>query len=417
MKAIIMQVHEALETNIALVYKSVFIGETAYILKNMDVEVQICDGTIQGYSINELIKVFCTSPELVIFVTEVQQSRLAKRVAEVCKLCCPSSKIMVIGRATSFIPQYFMRKPFDAVHINGDREAAITKYIKYLRGEIDKQQIANLCLIEEDECYVSDKIEWLAPEYWAVPDLSSLPIEAYRELNQKQHPNRKLILGITAAKGCSYGCQYCGASIEEGNVVRYGIVNRIIEWANNISNEYMIQLWSPNIMSSTNWLRNFRNTYEEKNCTFLWRGVARITSIDEEKIHEICRCNCREIAVGVEMLKKSTHYALKGSEQQLLNAIELTKKYSINLKCLLMLGYPGYYIEDVLYTIKFLKQYNLDYRITGYTPLQELKTMPINKLEKIMLENYDRRSYYHKACNIDSKLFYEIISSNGENLL
>lgn len=93
MKAIIMQVHEALETNIALVYKSVFIGETAYILKNMDVEVQICDGTIQGCSINELIKVFCTSPELVIFVTEVQQSRLAKRVAEVCKLCCPSSKI------------------------------------------------------------------------------------------------------------------------------------------------------------------------------------------------------------------------------------------------------------------------------------------------------------------------------------
>lgn len=417
MKAIIVQLNDTLETNIALVYKSVFIGETATILKNMGVEVQVCDGTIQGYDINELIKIFCLYPELVIFVADVQQSRITKRIAEFCKLCSPKSKIMVIGRSTSFIPQYFEREPFDAVHIKGDREAAVINYVKYIRGEIKKQQIANLYLIEAGESYTSNKIEWLEPQLWSTPDLSCLPIEAYQKLNQKQHPDRKLILGITATKGCKYRCKYCGASLEEGDLIRYGEINRIIEWANNISFECIVQLWSPDIMSSKNWLGEFVNTYEKNSCIFPWRGVARISSIDEEKIRTIYQHNCKEIAVGIEMIKEKTHNALKGSDKQLLKVIELTKKYDINLKGLLMLGYPGYNLKDVIYTIKFLKKNNLDYRITGYTPLQELVNMPVDKLDEVMLENYDRRSYYYRNCGIDSKLFYEILSSNGENLV
>jgi hypothetical protein len=416
MKALIMQVNEALETNIALVYKSVFLGETATILKKMGLKVEVCDATIEECSLNELIKIFCTCPELVILVTEVQQSRITKRVAEFCKLCSSKSKIMVIGRATSFIPQYFMRKPFDAVHIKGDREAAIISYVKYLRGEIEKKEISNLCLLENKEKYLSTQTEWLDSQFWSTPDLSCMPIDSYQKLNQKQHPDRKLILGITAMKGCNYGCKYCGASLEEGNVVRYGKVNQIIEWGNSISFKCIVQLWSPNIMSSIDWLREFTSTYEENDSVFPWRGVARISSIDEEKVKTIYQHNCKEIAVGVEMIKEKTHNSLKGSEQQLLRAMELFKKYNINLKCLLMLGYPGYGIDDVIYTIKFLKKNDLNYRITGYTPLQDLINMPVDKLDKIMIENYDRRLYYND-CGIDSKLFYEILSSNGAVLL
>ena len=118
MNAIIMQANESLENNVALMYKSVFIGETNTILKTLGYETKICDATIENYNLNEIGKLFCTCPELVLFVSDVQQSRLTKRMAELCKLCCPTCKIMVIGRATSFIPQYFMRSPFDAIHID-----------------------------------------------------------------------------------------------------------------------------------------------------------------------------------------------------------------------------------------------------------------------------------------------------------
>ena len=416
MKAVIMQVNEALETNIALVYKSVFLGETASVLKGMGVEVEVCDVTIERYNLNEIIKIFCAHPELVILVTDVQQSRITRRVAEFCKLCFMKSKIMVIGRATFFIPQYFMREPFDAVHINGDREAAIISYVKYLRGEIGKKEISNLFLLENTEKYISPKIEWLDSQFWSTPDLSYLPIDSYQKLNQKQHPDRKLVLGVTSMKGCNYSCKYCGASLEEGNIIRYGKVNRIVEWGHSITFDVIVQLWSPNIMSSTEWLKKFIDAYEAKGCSFPWRGVARMASIDEEKVKTIYQHNCKEIAVGVEMIKEKTHNSLKGSEQQLLQAMELLRNHNINFKCLLMLGYPGYDIEDVIYTIKFMKKYGLNYRITGYTPLQNLVSMSTEELDRVMIENYDRRLYYNN-CNIESELFYKILSSNGEVLV
>lgn len=416
MKVVIMQINETLETNIALVYKSIFIGETASILKELGVEVEVYDATLEGYTLNEIIKIFCNHPEVVIFVTDVQQARITKRVAEFCKLCSRSCKIMVIGRATSFIPQYFTREPFDAVHIQGDREVAVISYIKYLRGEIKKNQISNLILLENREKYISPKVEWLDPQLWSVPDVSLLPINSYQRLNEKQHPERKLVLGVTAMKGCTYGCKYCGASLEEGNVIRYGNVNRIVEWGKSIIFDATVQLWSPDVMSSTDWLKNFICAYEKKGCTFSWRGVARMASINEEKVKTIYQHNCEEIAIGVEMIKEKTRNSLKGSEQNLLQVIKLLGDNNIKLKCLLMLGYPGYDIEDVIYTIRFLKKYNVNYRITGYTPLQNLTCMPTEQLDRVMIENYDRRLYYNK-CNIESELYYKILSSNGEILI
>ena len=116
------------------------------------------------------------------------------------------------------------------------------------------------------------------------------------------------------------------------------------------------------------------------------------------------------------MIKQSTHLSLKGNEIKIYEAIELFSKYKINLKCLLMLGYPGYDINDVIYTINLLNKNDIKYRITGYTPLQNLKTMTAYELDNMMLENYDRRFYYNN-CQIDSNLYYKILSTNGECLL
>lgn len=418
MKAIILQVNEALETNIALVYKSVFLGETAAILTGMGLEVSVYDATIEGYCLNDLVKAFCEEPQLVIFVADVQQSRITKRVAEYCKLCSPKSKILVIGRATSFIPQFFLRYPFDAVHVRGDREAAIISYVEYLNGVISLGDISNIAVLENNTIVNTKRTVWLEPKFWKTPDLSKLNIEAYERLNQKQHPNRSLILGVTATKGCSYGCRYCGASLEEGKQVRYGIAKSIIEWGNSINLDCTVQLWSPNILESIEWLQGFVETYEKDESTFSWRGVARLASINEEKIAVINQHNCKEIAIGLEMIKRKTNNSLKGTGKQFTDAVDLFRKYSINLKCLLMLGYPGYEIDDIVHTIKLLNENGLKYRITGYTPLHDLMRLSVEELDQLMIENYDRRLfYYNNQSNIDSKLFYEMLSTNGEVLL
>lgn len=416
MQALILQINDTLENNIALMYKSVFIGETASILKKLGLSVCVCDPMAEQKNLLDLINLFCMKPELVIFVADVNQARVTKRVAEYCKACSKKTKIMVIGRATTFIPQYFMRKPFDAVHISGDREAAIISFVQYLKGNIKKQDIINLCINENGAFSISKNVEWLEPKLWQVPDLSCLPIEAYKRLNNIQHPDRKLVLGITSMKGCNYGCKYCGASLEEGKKVRYGDVETIINWANTIDFDCLIQLWSPDVLNSLSWLEKFVNMYKEKRSNFSWRGVARLASVDEAKIKLIKEVNCDEISIGIEMIKKDSCRSLKGDLSQLFDAIELFGKYDIKLKCLLMLGYPGFNLDDVRYTIDYMHKYNLSYRITGYTPLHNLLDIEDEKLDKIMIENYDRRLFYNET-EIDSELFYKIISSNGETLI
>ena len=416
MNAVVIQANEVLETNIALVYKSVFLGETVALLKYLGFNVRVCDTTIDNYSMDELMRIVMHDSDLIILVVDVQQSKVAKRIAEFCKLCSPTSKILVIGRATSFIPQYFERFPFDAIHISGDREAAIVNYAKVLKKELSIEEAANLSIILNGIPIRSKRVEWLLPESWHTPDLSGLPIEKYVILNKKQHPNRDLILGITAMKGCPYNCPYCGASVEEGTKIRYGIPERIVNWGNSISKDFTVQLWSPDMLSSKSWLKQFVQHYESSGSSFKWRGVARITSIDEEKIKTIYNYNCKEIAVGVEMIKKGTNRALKSNVAQLKEAIDVCKRYGINLKCLLMLGYPGYSLEDVRYTINFLKSNELNYRITGYTPLQLLSKKTTSELDSTPLELFDRRTYYIPQ-EIESGQFYKILFSNGECLL
>lgn len=159
MQALILQINDTLENNIALMYKSVFIGETASILKKLGLSVCVCDPMAEQKNLLDLINLFCMKPELVIFVADVNQARVTKRVAEYCKACSKKTKIMVIGRATTFIPQYFMRKPFDAVHISGDREAAIISFVQYLKGNIKKQDIINLCINENGAFSISKNVE------------------------------------------------------------------------------------------------------------------------------------------------------------------------------------------------------------------------------------------------------------------
>lgn len=416
MKTFIIQVNDALENNIALVYKSIFLGETAALLSSIGCDVSVYDFTIENYTFADILKTILLKPDVIFFNTDTNQSRIALRISTYIKKISPETKIMIFGRATSFIPQYFFRFPFDAIHTDGDREAAIIDYVSYLRNEKRFEDISNLTIVINGNTDSSNKVTWLQSNEWFTPDLSKLPMQKYEAFNAIRKRNEKLVVGITASKGCPYQCQYCGASKEEGIVDRYIDPQTIIDWTkkNDLEN-YIVQLWSTNILKNYNWLKEYCRIYINSNCNFRWRGVTRIDSIDEDKVKLISTCGCEEIAVGVEMINSSSQKLLKSSLDNFYNVIALFKKYSIKLKCLLMLGYPNYSLDDVKFTINLLHDNSLNYRITGYTPLHKLAQNTIQELDDILIENYDRRTYYEE-CGIPADLFYEILLSNGECL-
>jgi hypothetical protein len=147
--AIILAVNNPLEQNIALVYKSVYLGEMATVLKRLNWNPRIVDVLFGGFSMFDLFQEYFTEPDLLLIYADVHQSKQVLHLAKLAKKLSPRSKLLVYGRATAIIPQYFFRPPFDAVHISGDREMAVSQFIRYLETG-DASILSGITLVHED---------------------------------------------------------------------------------------------------------------------------------------------------------------------------------------------------------------------------------------------------------------------------
>ena len=124
----------------------------------------------------------------------------------------------------------------------------------------------------------------------------------------------------------------------------------------------------------------------------------------------ISKCNCVEIAVGVESIFKDKHRTAKGTIEKLLEVHKDCIDYNVRLKCLLMVGMPRQNEEDVRFAIKCLRQNAINFRFTSYTPLQNLITMSTDELDQIDLSNFDRRTYYDSESNLKHDFIIKAIT-------
>lgn len=421
--ALIISVNDFLEHDFTMYNKSVFLGETASVVdSHKNWESTVLDVTYQHLTLSDLIPLFLSKPELILFYTETNQSRMTFRLAEIAKKISPIPKILVFGLATTFIPHYFSRYPFDAIHVSGDREAAISSYINYLDKIITETELEGLRIIQKDGTVTTTKIgRWLDQSEWAIPKLSKLPLNSYLEF-QKRRKNVvdcKLGLAITATKGCESKCNFCGCSEEEGTKDRTRDPEIIFKWFDENSNyiDDTFHLYSPNIISSPDWVKHFHSIYTQRGYKFFWQGVTRTNTLNEEVVALASEAGLRKLSIGIEHISTQMKRPIKSSLDELAEASRLSNKYNIILVGLLMLGYPNQTIEDIKYILSILKEFKIKYfRFTGYTPLHKLRNMTTEELDRIFIEDYDRRTFYADDMRITPKQFYDILISNGKCL-
>ncbi len=422
--AYILSVNDPLEHNFTLYNKAIFVGETISVVEsNPKWNASVYDVAVQKISVSDLITAFLKQPDVILFYLEVNQVKIGYRIAEFAKKICPETRILVYGLATTFIPQYFLRSPFDAVHISGDREAAITDYLRFIDGELTADQLAGVSMVAANGQIIQGKPgRWLKPKDWPVPSVAKLPVQDYLNFQKgrKSVVDCGLELAITATKGCVTKCNFCGCSEEEGLLDRTRQPETVIAWAEEYGGgkEDTIHLYSPNILSKPSWVEKFSLTYREYGATFKWQGVTRTNTITPATLPLAAQAGCVKLSIGIEHIDSRREKPLKSSIRQLEIAAALCNEYHVDLVGLLMLGHPGQTIDDVRYIIRLLHRLNItNYRFTGYTPLHNLRAMSVEELDGEMLEAYDRRTYYMQGrCAIPAADFYNILITNGKCL-
>lgn len=421
--AIIISVNDFLEHDFTVYNKSIFLGETASLVDSHENwESTVLDVTYQHLTLSDIIPSYLLRPDLILFYAETNQSRMVFRLAEMAKKVSPDSKILVFGLTTTFIPHYFSRFPFDAIHVSGDREAAISSYINFLDNIISEPELEGLRIVQKDGTVTTTKKgRWLDESEWATPNLSKLPLNSYLEF-QNRHKNVvdcKLGLSITATKGCETRCNFCGCSEEEGITDRTRNPEAIFKWYDENSNflNDTFHLYSPNIISSPDWVKQFHSIYTQRGYAFKWQGVTRTNTLTEDVVKLATEAGLRKLSIGIEHISAQKKRPIKSSLDELEEAARLSNKYGITLVGLLMLGYPNQTIEDVKYILSILKEFKIhSYRFTGYTPLHKLRSMTVEQLDKLFIEDYDRRTFYAEDMRITPTQFYDILISNGKCL-
>lgn len=421
--ALIISVNDFLEHDFTVYNKSIFLGETASVIDSHEGwESTVLDITYQHLTLSDIIPCYLLKPELILFYAETNHSRMIFRLAEMAKKVSPNSKILVFGLTTTFIPHYFSRFPFDAIHVSGDREAAISSYINFLDNIISEPELEGLRIIQKDGTVKTTKRgRWLDESEWPTPKLSKLPLSSYLEF-QNRHKNVvdcNLGLSITATKGCETKCNFCGCSEEEGITDRTRNPEAIFKWYDENSN-YLndtFHLYSPNIISNPDWVKQFHSIYTQRGYTFKWQGVTLTNTLTEDVVKLATEAGLRKLSIGIEHISAPKKRPIKSSLDELEEAARLSNKYGINLVGLLMLGYPKQTVEDVKYILSILKEFKIhSYRFTGYTPLHKLRSMTVEQLDKLFIEDYDRRTFYSDDMRITPNQFYDILISNGKCL-
>ncbi len=417
-RAAIITVRKSLEFNYTLIYRWAFLGEVADAIEGTEIwDVDIFDGAILNYHLDDYVSIIKSKYDLLLIYTDPHTSQEVKEIAEFCKYLSPNTKILVYGRATIFIPQYFERFPFDAVHIRGDREAVIKNYALFISGNLDFSDLSGLSIMCNGKFNRLNKGSLIDSKKWYYPTIDKLPIAEYKKHYKRK--GRTFEYAISVSKGCKRHCKHCETWLDQGSIDRRRDPNDVLNWIETISDPdpWIVQLWSSNFFQSKEWVHDFCMQYKQNQCTFNWRAVGSFIDLDESLCSEISESGCIEIAFGVESLYANSNRLLKGNEKQLLESISLCKAHNINFKCLLMVGIPNQTLADLKYTIETLSDLKLPMRFSAYTPMNELRKTPIKKLDNMDLSKYDRRTYFGENQSIDKCTIVQAITKSYIGLL
>lgn len=403
---VLMTTAPRVKYDLTLDYRYCDFGEVIDFLRRLpNVSISVFDGGVINHSVREYIEKFLSDYDLVIFYAETADARMTKELAETCKKLSPSTKITVYGDATLYIPQYFTRHPFDAVHISGDQDIVLADYIRFLQKSA--VTLHGLSILNESGWQKTQPGKLLSSEEWGFPAIDVLPLEEYRTFKG----NALLEGSVYIAKGCRYACPYCVLPRREGLIDRRRPISLLLKYLESSKNVFSAyQLHAGTFTEDRDWVIQFCKELHNANIDIKWKCTTRVDRLDEELISIMASVGCQSINVGVESLTLESSSAYnKAHLSALENLASWLSNYDVKSTAFIMVGMPNHNEHDVVFSIETLEAMGYIVRPTGYTPFQKLSDLPVEKLDEINLEKWDRKSLWNPDSGIGYREFQKFL--------
>jgi len=301
------------------------------------------------------------SPELICFTSVATEYPLIASMARYIKGIYQDIYLLIGGPHASLKPEEVVLDEFDALCI-GEGEYPTLELVSQLEKRISPSGIANLWIKRGSE------IEKNPPRPF-LQNLDELPFPD-RELWQEWIEDKSAEdFSVLAGRGCPFQCSYCCnhalRKLASGTYVRYRSPDNIVEEIRQIVYRFPtvkeIYLEVETIASNMEWNTELCSKLKSLNATLqqpLSFGTnIRVTpNADMERLFAAFKAgNFRFVNIGVESGSERVRREIlrrNYSNEDIINAVTLARKYGLEVAFFNMIGIPGETIDDFEETVK-----------------------------------------------------------------
>ena len=300
--------------------------------------------------------------------------------------------------------------PVDALIVSKRGETTLVELLTTLRDGGNWRQLHNLAHFEHGT--------------WQLNQIQEHPYNEV-QVDWRRVPTgpTRTYFPIQAGLGCGYQCTFCDFKelYPKVNLRPVGSIVDEIRTVPEIDGMRRVYFTDDNLFVHKRRAIELCGALIESGMRIKWRGMFRLSVVDEEVAEWMARSGCVEVLLGVESGDQEILSAMtkRTKPGDILRAVGALNKYGVSTKNMLIVGFPGETEKSVRNTVDVLNAYPTDgpgvHRVMFFTfavlPLAEIASAKNRQLHNL-------RGYgYHWSHNtMDSKRAAELMAWAQDSL-
>ncbi len=249
---------------------------------------------------------------------------------------------------------------FDMLVI-GEGEITFKEIVEACNRGISLRRVKGIAFKENDELVFTEPRE-------RIKNLDDLPFPAYDLLPTLQKyywPYFNNVYGypaftISVTRGCPHHCNFCDNRVFGSHYTTHGpefTVSLIETFVKKYGIKHLV-FDDDNLLVNKKYILNVLGLMIEKRLKVSFSCAGRVDTIDEERVEKLKEAGCKLLMFGMESGSQRMLESMnkKITLDQIRHAVQLTRKYKINVLGFFILGFPGETEATMQETVDFIRE-------------------------------------------------------------
>ncbi|MCS7098374.1 MAG: B12-binding domain-containing radical SAM protein [Candidatus Methanomethyliaceae archaeon] len=300
----------------------------------------------------------------------------------------PDAITIMGGYHITFLPEETMMEcPALDIGVIGEGEVTIIDLLKSLEGKKPISEVDGIVYRKEGKI-IRNKPRKLIENLDEIPFPARhlLPLDKYTVLGES-----KRLGNIMTSRGCPFNCIFCSSSKFYGRKFRARSPKNVVDEIEELFYKYKIksiEIVDDVFTINKNRALEIAKEIIKRGLDIWWACGARVDLVTKELLSIFKRAGCEVIYYGIESGSERILKILKKgiTLEQAKKAVKWAKEVGIEVVGSFIIGTPGETKEDVMKTIKFAKDCDIDFaQFTAMTPYPGTEIYEIAEREGLLL--------------------------------